>query len=110
VRGKARCAKTREFGEPNDRSFRVAQRRRSRKAASAAGWRYFHRLSVRRSGIGFVAVTPYTGGYSLEHAMKNRLHARLLWLVLIIAGTGLVGCGQKGPLYLPDETPQKKHG
>jgi predicted small lipoprotein YifL len=42
--------------------------------------------------------------------MKNRLHARLLWLVLIIAGTGLVGCGQKGPLYLPDETPQKKHG
>ena len=46
VRGKARGAKTREFGEPNDRSFRVAQRRRSRKAASAAGWRYFHRLSV----------------------------------------------------------------
>ena len=44
VRGKARGAKTREFGEPNDRSFRVAQRRRSRKAASAAGWRYFHRL------------------------------------------------------------------
>ena len=41
--------------------------------------------------------------------MKNRLPARLLWLVLAIAGIGLAGCGQKGPLYLPDEHPQKKH-
>jgi len=46
VRGKARGAKTREFGEPNDRSFRVAHRRHRRKAAAAAGWRYFHRLSA----------------------------------------------------------------
>ena len=39
VRGKARGAKTREFGAPNDRSFRAAHRRHRRKAASAAGWR-----------------------------------------------------------------------
>jgi predicted small lipoprotein YifL len=43
--------------------------------------------------------------------MNNRLPARLLWLALIIAGVGigLAGCGQKGPLYLPDEQPQPKH-
>lgn len=41
--------------------------------------------------------------------MKNRLPARLLWLVLVIAGIGLAGCGQKGPLYLPDERPQHQH-
>ena len=42
--------------------------------------------------------------------MKNRLPARLLWLVLAIIGTGIVlaGCGQKGPLYLPDERPQQQ--
>jgi predicted small lipoprotein YifL len=42
--------------------------------------------------------------------MKNRLPARLLWLVLAITGAGivLVGCGQKGPLYLPDERPQQQ--
>jgi predicted small lipoprotein YifL len=43
--------------------------------------------------------------------MNNRLPARLLWLALVIAGTGigLAGCGQKGPLYLPDERPQPQH-
>jgi predicted small lipoprotein YifL len=47
----------------------------------------------------------------MEPVMKNRLPARLLWLVLVFtgAGIGLAGCGQKGPLYLPDEQPQKKH-
>jgi predicted small lipoprotein YifL len=61
------------------------------------------------AGIGFVAGSPYTGRTLLEHAMKNRLPARLLCLVLIIAGAGLAGCGQKGPLYLPDERPQPQH-
>lgn len=44
--------------------------------------------------------------------MKNRLPVRILWLVLILAGTGigLAGCGQKGPLYLPDERPQRQPG
>jgi predicted small lipoprotein YifL len=42
--------------------------------------------------------------------MNNRLPARLLWLVLVIAGIGLAGCGQKGPLYLPDEHPQQQSG
>ena len=48
----------------------------------------------------------------MEHAMKSSLSARLLWLVLVIAGIaiGLCGCGQKGPLYLPDERPQQQHG
>jgi predicted small lipoprotein YifL len=42
--------------------------------------------------------------------MKNRLPARLLCLVLTIAciGIALAGCGQKGPLYLPDERPQQQ--
>jgi predicted small lipoprotein YifL len=42
--------------------------------------------------------------------MENRLCYRLLWLVLAIAGTaaGISGCGQKGPLYLPDEPPQQQ--
>jgi predicted small lipoprotein YifL len=46
----------------------------------------------------------------MKHAMKNRLPARLLWLVLFIAGIGLAGCGQKGQLYLPDEPPQQHQG
>lgn len=43
--------------------------------------------------------------------MNICLPARLLWLALVIAGVGssLAGCGQKGPLYLPDERPQPKH-
>jgi predicted small lipoprotein YifL len=45
----------------------------------------------------------------MERAMKNRLPARLLCLVLVFTGIGLAGCGQKGPLYLPDEQPQKLH-
>jgi predicted small lipoprotein YifL len=45
----------------------------------------------------------------MERAMKNRLPAALLWLLLVFTGIGLAGCGQKGPLYLPDEQPQKQH-
>jgi predicted small lipoprotein YifL len=44
----------------------------------------------------------------MEHDMKNRLPARFLWLVLAITGIVLAGCGQKGPLYLPDERPQQQ--
>jgi predicted small lipoprotein YifL len=42
--------------------------------------------------------------------MKKRLSHRFLWLVLAIAGTAifLAGCGQKGPLYLPDAPPQQQ--
>jgi predicted small lipoprotein YifL len=48
----------------------------------------------------------------LKHTMKNRLSACLLWLMLVVAGSGigLAGCGQKGPLYLPDERPQQQRG
>jgi predicted small lipoprotein YifL len=45
----------------------------------------------------------------MKHVMKNCRPARLLWLVLVIACIGLAGCGQKGPLYLPDEQPKKQH-
>jgi predicted small lipoprotein YifL len=43
--------------------------------------------------------------------MNIRLPAGLLWLALVIAGVGngLAGCGQKGPLYLPDERPQHQN-
>ena len=42
--------------------------------------------------------------------MKNCWAQYLLWLVIIILGTGsaLSACGQKGDLYLPDESPAKK--
>jgi predicted small lipoprotein YifL len=42
--------------------------------------------------------------------MKNLLSHSLLWLVLVVAGStiSLAGCGQKGPLYLPDAPPQHK--
>jgi predicted small lipoprotein YifL len=35
----------------------------------------------------------------------------LLWLAMVIAGTSacLAGCGQKGPLYLPDEQQQYRN-
>jgi predicted small lipoprotein YifL len=37
--------------------------------------------------------------------MKNRMATCVFWLTLAIAalGTCLAGCGQRGPLYLPDE-------
>ncbi len=41
--------------------------------------------------------------------MNKRNLSRLLVLLLIIAGAWLSGCGQKGPLYLPDERHQH-HG
>jgi uncharacterized protein YuzE len=51
VPGKARCVKTRELAEANDRSFRVAQRRQGRSAAAAVGGRFFHRLSEVAEGV-----------------------------------------------------------
>lgn len=33
--------------------------------------------------------------------------ARVLALALSLLGAGLAGCGQKGPLYLPGESPQQ---
>ena len=42
--------------------------------------------------------------------MKSCWAQYLLWLVIIILGTGsaLSACGQKGDLYLPDATPAKE--
>ena len=41
--------------------------------------------------------------------MHNRLISRLLWLVLAIATASIVltGCGQRGPLYLPEDTEER---
>jgi len=41
--------------------------------------------------------------------MRNRLTPRLLWLLLaIVTGSAvLAGCGQRGPLYLPEETEEQ---
>ena len=30
-------------------------------------------------------------------------------LLLVLCGTAVVGCGQKGPLYHPDQTDQRDH-
>jgi len=37
--------------------------------------------------------------------MKHRLIVRLLFLIAVLAagGSQLAGCGQRGPLYMPDE-------
>ena len=42
--------------------------------------------------------------------MSNRQPSRLLWLVLalVTASTLLAGCGQRGPLYLPEETEEQE--
>lgn len=33
--------------------------------------------------------------------------ARAVLMLAAVAGTALAGCGQKGPLYLPGESPQR---
>src|SRR3546814_529645 len=45
VSGKARCVKTRGFGEPSNRSFCVALRRWGRLPTVAAGGHFFLKLS-----------------------------------------------------------------
>lgn len=42
--------------------------------------------------------------------MSNRHSSRLLWLVLalVTASTLLAGCGQRGQLYLPEETEEQE--
>jgi predicted small lipoprotein YifL len=42
--------------------------------------------------------------------MNNRLASRLLWLVLVIvaASSVVAGCGQRGPLYLPEEAEEQE--
>ena len=41
--------------------------------------------------------------------MRNRLISMLLWLVLamVTASAVLTGCGQRGPLYLPEDTEER---
>ena len=43
--------------------------------------------------------------------MRHRITPRLLLLVITLAGscTLLGACGQKGPLYLPEEPEQKEN-
>ena len=42
--------------------------------------------------------------------MCNRPTFRLLWLVLALVTTSslLAGCGQRGPLYLPEEAEEQE--
>ncbi|MFV1972929.1 MAG: lipoprotein [Thiohalobacterales bacterium] len=42
--------------------------------------------------------------------MNNRPTSPLLWLVLVIvtASSVLAGCGQRGPLYLPEEAEEQE--
>ena len=39
--------------------------------------------------------------------MPDRIPVRTLCLVAMLCLAGLCGCGQKGPLYLPEETGQE---
>ena len=50
----------------------------------------------------------YTGGPSWQAAgvagmRRSGTSVRLLALLMVLAAPGMAGCGQKGPLYLPDE-------
>lgn len=42
--------------------------------------------------------------------MNNRHTSRVFWLLLalVTASTLLAGCGQRGPLYLPEETEEQE--
>ena len=42
--------------------------------------------------------------------MSNRHSSRSVWLVLalVMASTLLAGCGQRGPLYLPEEAEEQE--
>ena len=42
--------------------------------------------------------------------MNNRHSSRVFWLLLalVMASTLLAGCGQRGPLYLPEETEEQE--
>jgi predicted small lipoprotein YifL len=39
--------------------------------------------------------------------MPDRIPVRVLCLALLLCLAGLCGCGQKGPLYLPEEHGQE---
>jgi predicted small lipoprotein YifL len=43
--------------------------------------------------------------------MKHCWAEYLLWLTIVVLGLGsaLAGCGQKGPLYLPDRPQDSQH-
>jgi len=65
-----------------------------------------HRLSAI-AALGFAAVTPYTGRFDRMPDMNRPRTTRLAILALAFALL-LGGCGQKGPLYLPDEQEQQQ--
>jgi predicted small lipoprotein YifL len=48
---------------------------------------------------------------SRDTAMRHRITPKLLLLVIVLAGsiTLLGACGQKGPLYLPEEPEQTEN-
>jgi len=60
--------------------------------------------------LGFATATPYTGEISpdVPNAMRNSRTTRLTLLALALALL-LGGCGQKGPLYLPDKDQRDEH-
>lgn len=39
--------------------------------------------------------------------LRRRVRLAVALVTLAAAGSGLAGCGQKGPLYLPGESPQQ---
>ena len=43
--------------------------------------------------------------------MRHRITPKLLLLVFALASSGILlgACGQKGPLYLPDESEQEEN-
>jgi predicted small lipoprotein YifL len=67
---------------------------------------------VAGNPVGFDPSQGYNGAYweiSEQHAMFC-WSRYLLWLVILVLGTGgmLTACGQKGPLYLPGPASQQQ--
>ncbi|GGH90424.1 hypothetical protein GCM10007363_07900 [Pseudomonas fluvialis] len=55
---------------------------------------------AHRQGAGWPVYSPPIADFAKDYAMKRLL---LPFLALAVLCSALAGCGQKGPLYLPDD-------
>jgi len=51
---------------------------------------------------------PFAAASCLRPVASRRRHIRVVGALLLLAFVVCAGCGQKGDLYLPDESPEKQ--